>query len=175
MAIKIEPEDIPVKPETESPELGRGRRKKIQRVPFLPRMKGQHHKAVGFVQTEEDSGGVAPILRNENLENDTEEFNSLRTGSNEESGTDTEEISQGEPLTQRSGQMGTKSLYLDEIATRRGMNSRGYKDPGVLNPPRNCVKVDPESTMMHDMYSGTGYSTKRGVINIQMNKAAPPP
>ena len=57
VSIKIEPEDIPLKPESEPEELGRGQRKKIQRVPILPRMKRQHHKAVGFVQSEEDAGG----------------------------------------------------------------------------------------------------------------------
>ena len=70
--------------------------------------------------------------------------------------------------------MGTKFPYFDEIATRRGMNLQGYKDPGVLHPPRNRVKVDPESTMLHDMYNGAGYNTKRGVINIQVNRGAPP-
>ena len=127
------------------------------------------------MQTEEDPGGDAPNLCKNNLEIDTEEFNSLRTESNEESGTDTGEDSQGEPESRRSGQMGMKSLYFDEIAARRGVNSRGYKDPGVMHPPRNRVKTDPEGAMLHDMYSGAGYSTKRGVINIQVNRAAPPP
>ena len=45
----------------------------------------------------------------------------------------------------------------------------------MLHPPRNCVKVDPESTMIHDMYNKDAYSTKRDVINIQMNRAAHPP
>ena len=106
---------------------------------------------------------------------DTEEFNSLHTESDGEPGTDTGENSEGKPESRRSWQMGMKFPYFDENVTRRGMNSRGYTDPGVLHPPRNRVKLDPESTMMHDMYSGAGHSTKRGVINLQVNRGAPPP
>ena len=65
--------------------------------------------------------------------------------------------------------------YLDQVRPRRGVNSRGQKDPGVLHPPRNIVKEDPESNMVQDMYEGVGYSTKRGVIHIKTNQGSPPP
>ena len=43
------------KAEEEKEDLGRGKQKRIQRVPFSPTMKGQYHKAVGFVETREEN------------------------------------------------------------------------------------------------------------------------
>ena len=40
----------------EEEALGRGKRKRTQRVPFSPTMKGQYHKAVGFMETSEEIG-----------------------------------------------------------------------------------------------------------------------
>ena len=63
MTIKVEVEDIPEAADEESEPtseaLGWEQRKRVKRVPLSPRWKGQHHKAVGFVQAEEDSGSTA--------------------------------------------------------------------------------------------------------------------
>ena len=45
----------------------------------------------------------------------------------------------------------------------------------MIHPPSKRVKDDPESKMIHDMYEGLGYSAKRGVIRIDVNREAPLP
>ena len=64
--------------------------------------------------------------------------------------------------------------YLDSVKVWRGLSSRGPKDPGVLHPPRNGVKGDPES-MVREMYERVGYSTKRGLIHLEVGQGGPPP
>ena len=45
----------------------------------------------------------------------------------------------------------------------------------MIHPPSKRVKDDPESKMVHDIYKELGYSAKRGVICIEVNREAPPP
>ena len=44
-----------------------------------------------------------------------------------------------------------------------------------VSPPSNRVKVDPERESLSGMYEGAGYSTQQGVINIEVDRGAPPP
>ena len=45
----------------------------------------------------------------------------------------------------------------------------------MFHPPRNRVKVDQERESITSMYEGAGYNTQQGVINIEINRGAPPP
>ena len=66
-----------------------------------------------------------------------------------------------------------KLRYLDVLRSRRGVSSHGPKDPGVLHPPSNRVKKDPEREVVQDMYEKVGYSAKQGFINLE--HGIPPP
>ena len=52
---------------------------------------------------------------------------------------------------------------------------RGWRDQGVYHPPNNRVKVDQERESLSGMYAGAGYSTQQGMINIEVDRGAPPP
>ena len=75
LTTKVESEDIPFEPEPEpAPEpevLGRGQHERVQRIPFSPRMKERHHKALEFVR------GSTTKCNETILTSGTEELNSL--------------------------------------------------------------------------------------------------
>jgi hypothetical protein len=48
-------------------------------VPFSPTVKGQFHKAAGFLEMEGSSGSDAPLSGDEFLSTGTEELNSTHT------------------------------------------------------------------------------------------------
>ena len=77
MTIKTEPEDIPAEPEEFQEVLRRGQTNRVQRVPFTPRMEGQHYKEVGFLEKEEFRGD-ADISEDIFQTGGAEELNSLR-------------------------------------------------------------------------------------------------
>lgn len=174
LTIKVEPEDILTEPEPEPEVLCRGRRKRVHMVQLLPRMKGNYHKAVGFFQAEEDSGSNATNSEETILTTGTEELNSLHADSYDQASTDTRIDSEGEPESSEFEHLSTNASYFGKVRAKRGTNLQGWKDPGVLHPPRNRVKVDQERESVLNMYEGAGYNAQRGVINIEMNKGAPP-
>ena len=55
------------------------------------------------------------------------------------------------------------------------MNCRGRKDSGVFRPPINSLIVDQERESLTSIYEGAGYNTQQVVINIEVNRGAPPP
>ena len=116
----IKEEHIPAA-STQEPEqelLGRGHRIRTKRVQFSPsKVKGQRYtdKEVVFLQAEEDSGSNATI--------------------SEETVADSE----GETESDDFEQFSTRESYFGEVRAKRGTSSRGQKDPGVLNHPRETV------------------------------------
>ena len=102
----------------------------------------------------------------------TEEVESLLTDDLVGTGTNTGTEQQSE-----SNLIGNEYLLenlrkLERIKARRGMRSRGYKDPGVGRPPKNRVKKDPDEAMIQYMYQRVGYITKKGFINIEVGQGA---
>lgn len=89
--------------------------------------------------------------------------------------TDTKERDEGYPSVCNIMPMGPESRYHDVVRPTRGVRSQDCKDPGVIQSPRNRVKVEPEHKMVQGMYKRAGYNTKKGVIHIEVNKDAPPP
>ena len=120
-------------------------------------MQGQSYKEVGFLQTE-DSGGDADISEEVFQTSGAEELNSLHADEYVPDGTST-----------------TDARYFDKVRSKRGVNSCGMRDQGVFHPPSNRVKVDHERESMSGMYRGAGYNTQQGVINIEVDRGAPPP
>ena len=70
----------PPKAAEEEEDLGRGKRKRTQRVPFSPTTRGQCHKAVGFVETREENRNFPHKTEDSVLTNSEEEFNSEHAG-----------------------------------------------------------------------------------------------
>ena len=89
MTIKIEHPDIPDTAKVATEELGRGKRVRTQRVPFSPTVKGQYHKAVGFLQATADSGDGVHKSEDLILTSGTEEFNSLHADVHSKTSMDT--------------------------------------------------------------------------------------
>ena len=100
-----------------------------------------------------------------------EELESVLTGQKSGIGTDATSEHEGE-----SNLIGNEYLLktLRELESIRALRGRGVKDGGVGHPPRNRVKMDPEKTMIEDMYQGVGNSTKKGFINIEVGQGARP-
>ena len=86
LTIKVEEANIPVDSEVEQEGPRRSKRDRKQRVPFSPTVKGQFHKAVGFLEMEGSSGSDAPFSDDEFLSTGTEELNSTRTQGHEDYG-----------------------------------------------------------------------------------------
>ena len=153
-------------PETEV--LGRGHRKHIKRVQLSPRMKGQHHKAVGFLQAEEESGSNTTNSEETILTSGTEDLNSLHADSHEQAGTDTRIDSEGEHKPSEFQHLSKDASYVGDVRAKRGINSQGRKNSGVFHPPRNRVKVDQERESLTSMYEGAGYNTQQGLSLIHI-------
>ena len=90
-------------------DLGRGKRKRTQRVPFSPTMKGQYHKAVGFVEASRKNGNLASKTQASILTTAKEESSTVHAGKTV--GTDTH--------TTRKGEIDNKSSKLVNVGTKR--------------------------------------------------------
>ena len=125
-------------------------------------MKGQYHKAVGFVETSEKNGNSAPKTEDSILTEAREELGNVHAS--ESVGTDSH--------TTRKGEIDQKLSQLTDVRTKQGQcvtdkgelgrNSRGRKDPGVGHPPRNRVKTHWKNKDIQSMYGGWD-TTPRGV------------
>lgn len=112
-------------------------------------MKHQYHEAVWCVEIEDIFWYRAPQADKSILTSLTEKLNSLRTESYGESGMDTGLGIKSEPNVIRNEFFGQNMCHLNDMRSGRGVNLRGWKDLGVLDPPRNQVKVNQESVMVH--------------------------
>ena len=175
ITIEVEPEDVPQESELGPDAPRRSTRTRVQRQLFSPQNKGKYHKAVGFSEAGGESVTGAPKFDDSILTQLAEELNSLRTENDVGRTTDNGPEGEGEPNPVRNEFPKETLHYLDSVKAWRGLSSRGPKDPGVLHPPRNGVKGDPESKMVREMYERVGYSTKRGLIHLEVGQGGPPP
>ena len=138
-------------------------------------MKGQYHKAVGFVEASEENGNLPRKTEDSIQTNGSAEFNIAHAG--DATGTGTTTTRKGE-IEQKLNQLMEAWAKQGQLAARRDQTDRipqGRKDPGVGHPPRNRVKTDWENRDIQSMYKGAGYNTKKGVIHVEAGKGAPPP
>ena len=115
-------------------------------------MKGQYHKAVGFVETREENRNFPHKTEDSVLTNSEEEFNNEHAG--RPVGTDTHTTEKGE-IDQKLSQLvkaWAKQGQSSADKVEPGRNSRDRKDPGVGHPPRNRVKTDWENKDIQGMY-----------------------
>ena len=80
-------------------------------------------------------------------------------------------------MSQNLNQLMEAWVKKGHLSSRRidiGRNSRNRKDLGVDQPPRNRIKTDWENKDIQSMYEGAGYSTKRGVIHVEVDRGGPP-
>ena len=174
MTIKVEHPDIPDTEEVATEELGRGKRVRTQRIPFSPTVKGQYHKAVGFVEATENSGGDATNCEDAIRTRCKEEFNSLHADVHSESSTDTVrncniETDLGHLQSEDQG-----VVQLKQFEGRTDADSGIRAAQGVTHPPKDGLKVEYQQDTWSGMYEGNGYHASRGFIHVQVNPAALP-
>ena len=167
MTIKVEHPDIPdaeeVKRALMTEELGRGKRVRKQRVPFSPTVKGQYHKAVGFVQATENSGGDANKIEDAIWTRGTEEFNSLHADVHSETSMDTMSNCNIEAVLGHSQSKDQGVAQLEQFEGRTDADSGSRAAQGASHSPKDGLKVDYQQDTWSGMYEVKWLSLVEGV------------